>query len=239
MPQKYSVRLHIMRVYAICEVITYLVVVILCLVGIAVLIKKYSVLIALVCFLVAGTAIFLLTILKNNSFKEKGICSEPYILQIPDADTNSILRRLSACPLEDHTFVSFCHHQNMKIRLLLQLYEEYSSDLVKSTRKRANRKINQQFGINHEVSFYETLSMLRINLVITQTYDANLSKWVQKNASMLLCRGEAIINAGIVLDQRIMILPAIFESLSVMELPKYRCGMDFLATVFTSEETYS
>ena len=152
--------------------------------------------------------------------------------EIPMWATNveEVASALSAGRIDNDSYVSFRKKGRISVRILVQFDSEFISKEVSRKRKRVNKIINSKFGVSSQVSMYDALSSIRVNLVVCNRRNDELISWVNANTRMLLHRNEAIVSAAVILGENKLIFPACIENLSIAEVSRYEAAGLILAS---------
>ena len=89
-------------------------------------------------------------------------------------------------------------------RVALLHQPEFSASACKAQRERANRSANRAHPKKQEGPQWEIASRSRVNLVVCDTMNDALSRYIGTHAQHLLSRNESIINMAVVGDRLLM-----------------------------------
>lgn len=226
MPLQLHKRIRIMKMLAVIELICVILVImnmaliieVSCSVRNTYLILKLCVVTCVCCFLVIGIALF------RRNTDQKVI----YEMHIKQNDFQSIVDVLSGEKIEMDAYISFNKVGNMSSRTLIQYCPVFDKSALSKRRKVLNRKVNQKYQVNSEVSYFKVSSMFRINLVVCDNSSAALRKWLYQNNANLLSRNESIIPVAIILDEHMLLIPDCGCGLSFNDLNRYESAVRFL-----------
>lgn len=187
--------------------------------------------IAAVCFFVlfSGSLVGIYVLARRGERKER--LPEPYSVPVFLNRKEAILSAFGANRVEENSYVGFCSWGDFSMRVLILLDDCFDADAASRNRKRANRKINQQYQMSNEISMDQSYSALRINLAIVEQDNGALHHWVNRNPGELLRRVEAIINAAVVLDEQKLLFPCVQEAVTLRDLNKYQAAAELLSGV--------
>lgn len=225
MPNDYYIRINAMRKYSIAfiaEAITLPVAAYVLILSIAHQ-KLYTsfatgllILVQMLCIVKAKKEI------KNKS---ENIC--PYVIERSGISANSIVESLSAVPITQDAFVSFCDYNKLSFRVLIIISDEYDKGQTDLKKKSANKIINKKFGTDRRQSAYK-LNSIRINVQMFYGCSQNLDCLLQQNATQLLRRIEPIVNVFVDLKNELIIFPAVCEELYLKEVKAYKAATEFV-----------
>ena len=92
-------------------------------------------------------------------------------------------------------------------RVALLHQPEFSASACKAQRDRANRAANRAHPSKQEGPQWEIASRARVNLVVCDVMNDELSRYIGTHAQRLLSRNECIINMAVVGDR--LLLPPV------------------------------
>lgn len=153
----------------------------------------------------------------------------PYSVPLSVGSIQDIVSALIAEEVENDSYVSFCKVEGINIRTLIQYAPKYDKSTITAQRKNVNKLINRSFHISHSVPMYEALSSIRINLVVCDSVNDQLLKWVSQNTERFLSRNEAIVSVAITLEDKIMYFPAFFSNVLWNQAKRYEVAGVFLS----------
>lgn len=67
-----------------------------------------------------------------------------------------------------------------------------------------------------------------INLVVCGQENMDVLSWLQRDPVHLLERNESIVNAAVCLEEQVLLLPAVLDSLNLAQVRKYRSAVELL-----------
>lgn len=180
---------------------------------------------AVVCILLFILCVLILAVVLCNGYIKRQPCGlKIYDIPIGTGDVESVAEALSASPIGEGAYVSFCKKRNISVRVLIQSAAGFDRKVFSDQRKRLNRKINKANQISTEVPLHEALSSLRINLVVCDRRNAELIAWVGNNTERMLQRNEAVISAAVITEEKKLLFPACINNLTIAELNRYEAA---------------
>ena len=160
-------------------------------------------------------------------------CETPKLYRLPIC-AEAPMDYASVCNAYEIERNAFCGRQefhNMDLRISILVQQNYDRDEMRRTIKRINQKFNHQNHIQSELPMEEAARKQRINIVVLKNSDPRIEEWVYRNSDTLLRRVEGIINVGILLDQQLLLFPAITE-LDTHSIKKYLKCAEFVKQYF-------
>ena len=230
MPELFQYRIKIMRIHQIIQLISLI-------------IAMFSCGLLLQCMFegrILPSAAIILGIMALCSISSL-IWSHKYIKRVSgqfpcyhipvDVDSiDMVVERFSGNEVIPDSYVSFSGFQNIKIRTLITYCPSFSETATKKQRKKANNKVNSLFPTPSSEPYHKAIARQRINLVVCNSCNDELLMWINRMPEHLMHRNESILSAAIVLDEKTLLLPAIFSGgLDLKQINKYEysCNMLF------------
>ena len=170
-------------------------------------------------FVAGGIGVLLIFCISRYEKKKPKLA--PYQLRMENFTMEKLQERLNLEPVGDDGFYGRCQEDGVTYRLTVVTDECYGGD-ISAKRKRINAAFNRKYHPPHEIPMSEQSKRLRINMVVLSTADEKLEKWVAGNTEMLLTRGEGILNVGVLMNEGILLIPALNTAPSLAELQKYQ-----------------
>lgn len=228
MEQAYFDRLREMKRFCLSEIILLPCIAVLCVIGGISFFEKQFV---WEIFSVAGIAAAVLWLVLYNKRMHRSITVAPYSLKTDIPLTKeSVIETLCNQPTvqrvkkysEDETALFL--RNGLRVRLLIIYIPEFTKEAFDCTKKRINRKINNDFRAKHTVSKNEAVKRVRVNLILTDAVNAELDAFLYRNAADTMRRVEGILNVAVDLTQSKIFIPAMFGDCIFSDIRKYeRC----------------
>lgn len=147
--------------------------------------------------------------------------AETYVIPLNNVSLHSIGQSFGATEISDEAYIAFQTIAGISCRILIQYITQFNSSSLSQQRKKINRCINVKYQVKSEAPIFETLSRLRINLIVCETSSPSLVRYISQNASKLLYRNESIVQAAIILDEQVMLFPDCISTLSLNQVKRY------------------
>ena len=155
-------------------------------------------------------------------------------IQISYVNKESLIAAFNANQIMDDTYIVFRKKDDLRLRMLLQFIPRFDKEVLAKQRKNANKIINKQYNIKGNLPLYDALKMLRINLVICEEMSDSVLHWVERDTAKLMGRNESIINAAVVIKQRMLLLPDCPHGATYIEIRKYELAVKILCSSLIS-----
>lgn len=152
----------------------------------------------------------------------------PYRIPIHAADYESVCTMLTATPIDIDGCISFRKRKEISVRLLVQNCPDFLPKEVSLRRKALNKRINLRFPRPQSGPNFEVLNRMCINLVVCGQENMDVLSWLQRDPVHLLERNESIVNAAVCLEEQVLLLPAVLDSLNLAQVRKYRSAVELL-----------
>lgn len=225
MPNDYYIRINAMRKYSVVFVVAAIVLPISTYILFLSIVhqKLYTSVAAGLLILVQILYIFKTKkTIKNNA---GNIC--PYVIKRSGISADHIVGALSAVPITQDVFVTFCDYNKLSFRVLIIKSNEYNKSQTDIKKNRANKIVNKKYGTGSKQSAYK-LKSVRINVQMFYECSHNMDSILQQNATQLLRRIEPIFNVFVDLKNELIIIPAVCEELYLREVKAYQTVIELL-----------
>ena len=146
---------------------------------------------------------------------------ETYVIPLNNVSLHSIAQSFGATEMSDEAYIAFQTIAGISCRILIQYITQFNSSSLSQQRKKINRCINVKYQVKSEAPIFETLSRLRINLIVCETSSPSLVRYISQNACKLLYRNESIVQVAIILDEQVMLFPDCISTLSLNQVKRY------------------
>lgn len=128
------------------------------------------------------------------------------------------------CP---DTYFAFRGRNGISCRLLICRMDVFDSKAAASQRKKANKKINAQYGVKAEVPFWDTHKMLRTNLLLIPERTKDVIQWVNRT-KITLTRAECVVNAAYIMKDSTLLLARLGYGFTISEINRYDAAVRIL-----------
>lgn len=152
------------------------------------------------------------------------------VVQVPVSVESAaeIAANCCASEMSSRAYVGRQTFRGMGFRTVILYQNTYQPDQLKAAKKQVNNAFNRKRTVSSEGSMWTQNKKVRLNIVVLEHADQRLVQWVNKNPGMLLQRTEAILNIGVFLDQKTLLVPAVMENLTPNSVRKYHLAVEFL-----------
>lgn len=231
MPDSFFHRIKMMRIHQTIQLICLIMAMISCGVLIQCMLEGNIVLeVGLFLGIMAVVSISLL-IYSRRYLKDRSGNFPFYRIPIAVETVDDIVKLLGAGEVAPNAFFSLFTCKNIKVRLLMLYCPVFSEEMVKKQRRTANKKINSLFSSPANEPYFEAVARHRINLVVCDNCNDELLAWVTRNPEHLMHRNESIMAAAVILQEKMLILPAFVSGdLDFKQLKKYEIACNTLST---------
>lgn len=225
MPSEFYVQLRKMKLCAITELVSCVLLIVFLSVPVSAIMAKHAlrfVFISSIPVCLCAGIIAFCTIISRPRKELR-----PWRVRIRSAD---IVRSLGVSEIQKDAYAAFLSYEKKRVRLLVQYVPIFSKSELANRRKRANRAINARYQVPAEVPRTEIGLMLRINMVVCPEENEEMVTWVQHEAARLLTRNEAIINVAVVENTQELLFPACMGDLFFHQVSKYQVAAELLCS---------
>lgn len=245
MEKTYFDRLCKMKRFCLCEAILLLYIGGFCVAAILFGIGKQW--LWCIAFIILIAAAIVLLVLYNKKMQHIENCC-PYVptLSMP-LSKGTIFEKLSAQPYVQNSKdyseneAVFFFRKNLCVRTLAIYFSNFSKSEFDRAKSRLNKKINKDFAIKHEISKFEAVKAVRVNLILTDACNAELYDFLSRNAAETMCRVEGVLNIAVDLNRGEVLIPAMFGNCIFSDVRKYeRCVKEIcllLGTAYNDKST--
>lgn len=234
MEKVYFDRLRKMKCFCFCEIMLLLCIGVGSIAAVLFCIGKqwqwFAVAVALIAALITLLVLY-------NKRMQRAVDTAPYVLKLnAPLSKETVFAKLQTQP---HIQNSKAYSENgmvlfikkaLHIRLLAVYLPSFSKSEFDRVKKRLNAKINKDFAIPHTISRFEAEKAVRVNLVLTETVNAQLYAFLNRNAAESMRRVEGVLNIAVDLNQGTIFIPAMFGDCLSSNIRKYeRCIKELCA----------
>lgn len=128
---------------------------------------------------------------------------------------------------EDITFFNI--NNKMKYRIMLTNATDFDKKEFDNMKLRANKKYNKYFQPKTKLTKEELAKMLRVNIIVTDSVNDNLYKYISTNSAKNLTRTEGIIN--FVVYKNKLYVPPLYGDVDLLEIKRYRDSIKFIDNI--------
>ena len=121
-----------------------------------------------------------------------------------------------------------------RLRTIIYRTDYFVKKEFDNAKDRINKKANKEFKISQWVNRMEAGSMMRFNIIHTDTLNDALYKFISKNANRNLTRVEGIINIAIIGNQ--IIVPPLYGECDLAEISRYVDAIRFINQVLLNND---
>lgn len=228
MGKTYFDRLRKMKRFCLCEVILLLCIGGFCVAAILFGIGKQW--LWCIAFIILIAVAIVLLVLYNKRMQRTEDC-QPYVLTLnTPLPKESVFEKLGELPYVQNSKsyseneAVFFFRKNLHVRALTVYISDFSKSEFDRAKSRLNKKINKDFAVKHEISKFEAVKAVRVNLILTDTCNAELYGFLSRNAAETMRRVEGVLNIAIDLNRGELFIPVMFGNCVYSDIRKYeRC----------------
>lgn len=245
MEKVYFERLRQMKCFCFCEIILLLCIGVGCIAAVLFGIgKQWLWLTGIVILIAAAIALLVL----YNKRMRRTVDTAPYVLKRNAPLTQeAVFEKLGAQPYVQNSKIYseneavFFFRKNLHVRALTVYFSDFSKTEFDRAKSRLNKKINKAFAIKPEISKFEAVKAVRLNLILTDACNAELHGFLSRNAAETMRRVEGILNIAVDLNRGEVLIPAMFGDCIFSDIRKYeRCVKEICllsGTVYNDKST--
>lgn len=163
---------------------------------------------------------------------------KPYRIKLPTGDLSQFVDMLNLSPLDCVCSYGFTAYRGFTLRILSIANDYFDKAVIDLRRKKANAEINRKFGYDAAGGIFGFTNTVRINLVIVSNENKELLSWINRDPVSLLARGEAIVNAAILLENKTLVFPYLLAPLTLGEAQRYIAVASFLCEKLCIENSF-
>ena len=128
------------------------------------------------------------------------------------------------CHAENSAIISLNHKMMFRILMVyLPVYRKTDFDRMKAS---ANRAYNKKHDISQEVPYYQAAKMMRINVIVTDSFTDELHRAMLVNAADPLSRAEGVLTVALA-DKKLLI-PSVSGDVLLKDLNRYKKAVRLL-----------
>lgn len=128
---------------------------------------------------------------------------------------------------DDITFFNI--NNKTKYRIMLANATDFDKKEFDNIKSRANKKFNKYFQPKTKLTKDKLSKMLRVNIIVTDSVNDNLYKYISTNSARNLTRAEGIIN--FVVCKNKLYVPPFYGDVDLLEIKRYRDSIKFIDNI--------
>ena len=218
MPPDFYSRLKAMRKYSALSIFAYILIPMLLFFWVSSVIHMKFCAAAVFSLLILIIIFFLLK--AKNEVKKNAKNLSPYAIECHGISEEHIINAFSAFTVMQDAFAAFLKYQRISYRFLFIKNDVYNKQDTDRKKERANRIINKEYGKVEKQAVYK-LKSIRINVQMYYDCSEDIARSLQSNAVQLLGRVEPIVNVFVDLKNKLVIIPAVCDTLLWKEVKVY------------------
>lgn len=218
MPEDFYSRLKAMRKYSALSIFAYILIPMLLFFWVSSAIHMKFCAAAVFSLLILIIIFFLLK--AKNEVKKNAKNLSPYAIECHGISEEHIINAFSAFTVMQDAFAAFLKYQRISYRFLFIKNDVYNKQDTDRKKERANRIINKEYGKAEKQAVYK-LKSIRINVQMYYDCSEDIARSLQSNAVQLLGRVEPIVNVFVDLKNKLVIIPAVCDTLLWKEVKVY------------------
>lgn len=200
-----------------------------------------------IAFIILIAVAIVLLVLYNKRMRRIEDC-HPYVLTLnTPLPKETVFEKLGELPYVQNSKIYseneavFFFRKNLHVRALTVYFSDFSKTEFDRAKNRLNKKINKAFAIKPEISKFEAVKAVRLNLILTDACNAELHGFLSRNAAETMRRVEGILNIAVDLNRGEVLIPAMFGDCIFSDIRKYeRCVKEICllsGTVYNDKST--